>query len=899
MFRAHQLALKGAFSARFLEDRAGGLFDQNLGASRLATPPDASQSAALNNICGTPAKTFSAPETWCGFPSSPGKGYDAFTTAPTAAVAAPTVLLVTGDAQPGDISTTATLIVNASPVASTIDTLGDFDFFKVELVQGQHYEIGQYLKVGGPSGVPLSDAYIELYDAAGNLITTADGGGPNTPSGLDALLSFQAEYSGTYYINARAFDQDGTNGTTGDAVGDYEIFVNNVSANPNTYIPLYTPDQPTHSIDWGSQVDRTSRNPDGNNGPRDNGAPNTGVVHNAQFDIYGKNVITYYFAKTGEVYVDEEVGGLATMVAEGMQQWEKDAFRLALDEYEKVTDNIYIEVNSRAEADFKFITYEGTPGAGASLLGRMSPPNESNEGQAEFNAGDVRWTQEGLSQGGFYFPTLLHELGHGHGLAHPHDNGGRSSIMPGADGGTGGLGGGFGDWGLSQQVFTIMSYNDGWNEGAPYSARPAEHGGPRSGGITGTEVDHFGWVGTLTALDIAVLQDKYGVNEEYATGDDVYLIKDENGAGNFYSCIWDAAGNDEIKYVGARNANIDLRAATLKYEEGGGGWVSYAMGAWTGFTIANGATIEKASGGDGHDTLIGNNAVNTLSGGNGDDWLVGGAGGDTLNGGAGADTASYDTAASGVIASLNKPSQNTGDAKGDTYSGIENLNGSKLNDTLTGDANANALSGQDGADSLYGLAGSDKLTGGAGDDQLTGGQGADVLDGGDGVDTARYDDSTSGVSIDLGANLVSGGTAAGDTLISVENLTGSGFKDMLTGNAGANTLHGLNGNDLLNGAGGDDFLYGGAGADELIGGAGADTFVFKRGEGGRDSVYDFDGANGDVLMFTGYGAAEQGASLTQIDDTRWMINSADGRVHDIITLVNGASIDSGDWMFGP
>ena len=99
---------------------------------------------------------------------------------------------------------------------------------------------------------------------------------------------------------------------------------------------------------------------------------------------------------------------------------------------------MFVEVDNRAEADFKIITYEGTPGAGASLLGRMSPPNEQNEGQAEFNAGDVRWTEEGLQPGGFYFPTLLHEFGHGLGMAHPHDNGGRSSIMRGAGGGTGG-----------------------------------------------------------------------------------------------------------------------------------------------------------------------------------------------------------------------------------------------------------------------------------------------------------------------------------------------------------------------------------------------------------------------------------------------------------------------------
>src|SRR3546814_13775721 len=92
----------------------------------------------------------------------------------------------------------------------------------------------------------------------------------------------------------------------------------------------------------------------------------------------------------------------------------------------------------------------------------MSPPNEQNEGQAEFNAGDVRWTEEGLQPGGFYFPTLLHEFGHGLGMAHPHDNGGRSSIMRGAGGGTAGIGGGLGAFTLSPQVHPTTPYIAGW-----------------------------------------------------------------------------------------------------------------------------------------------------------------------------------------------------------------------------------------------------------------------------------------------------------------------------------------------------------------------------------------------------------------------------------------------------
>ena len=88
-----------------------------------------------------------------------------------------------------------------------------------------------------------------------------------------------------------------------------------------------------------------------------------------------------------------------------------------------------------------------------------------------------------------------------------------------------------------------------------------------------------------------------GVNEEWATGDDIYILKDVNAAGTFFTSIWDAGGTDEIAYIGTRETVIDLRAATLQYEVGGGGFMSYAYGIYGGFTIANGVTIENATGG--------------------------------------------------------------------------------------------------------------------------------------------------------------------------------------------------------------------------------------------------------------------------------------------------------------
>ena len=88
--------------------------------------------------------------------------------------------------------------------------------------------------------------------------------------------------------------------------------------------------------------------------------------------------------------------------------------------------------------------------------------------------------------------------------------------------------------------------------------------------------------------------------------------------------------------------------------------------------------------------------------------------------------------------------------------------------------------GTAGADNLVGTDGSDTLQGLGGNDQLTGGKGADVLDGGAGIDTARYDDSAQGVIVDL-LNTRPSRRRGGDTLLGIENLTGSAFDDISLG----------------------------------------------------------------------------------------------------------------------
>ena len=138
-------------------------------------------------------------------------------------------------------------------------------------------------------------------------------------------------------------------------------------------------------------------------------------------------------------------------------------------------------------------------------------------------------------------------------------------------------------------------------------------------------------------FDIALLQQLYGANMDFATGDDTYEIADENVSGTFFACIWDYGGIDEMSYSGARNVLIDLRAAHLGYAEGSGGFISFAKGIYGGFTIANGVVIENATGGSGRDLIKGNDNCNALSGNDGLDVILGLGGKDSLDGGAGSD----------------------------------------------------------------------------------------------------------------------------------------------------------------------------------------------------------------------------------------------------------------------
>ncbi|RYG92644.1 hypothetical protein EU803_00630 [Loktanella sp. IMCC34160] len=291
------------------------------------------------------------------------------------------------------------------------------------------------------------------------------------------------------------------------------------------------------------------------------------------------------------------------------------------------------------------------------------------------------WTSTGLLEGGYGFVTLIHEIGHGLGLAHPHDGGsaGDATNFPGVTSAFGD----YGDYNLNQGIWTTMSYNDGW---------PAEI---TSGDYT------YGWQATPMALDIAAIQAIYGANTTYASGSDTYVLPDANGSGTFWSCIWDTAGIDTISHAGGTNAAvINLNDAPLAADPANaGGFVSYADGIVGGFTIANGVMIENAIGGNGNDHITGNEGDNSISGGMGDDRALGGFGDDAVLGEVG-------------------------------------------NDRLSGGSGDDLIYAGDGNDHISGGSGNDVLDGGSGDDWILGGDGDDALYGGSGSDVFVFLDMT-------------------------------------------------------------------------------------------------------------------------------------------------------------
>lgn len=384
-------------------------------------------------------------------------------------------------------------------------------------------------------------------------------------------------------------------------------------------------------------------------------------VNSLDGSVPGPFVINYFFDRL-DGPVNPETGRGTPY---DWRPFETRAWQQAIQGWSNVANVTFKQVFTREEALFRERLQDQVT-AGGTVSASHSLPNASLTAQSlgtyNFEAVNVRqWTPDQIEPGGNFYRTFIHEVGHGLGLKHPHDSGSGAftpNYFPGVNPAdtSAERQRSLGLLNLNHMFGSVMSYIHGYEFDAqgrivevPTRQRP----------VAGDFFLDHGFAATPMAYDIAATQYLYGANTTFRTGDNVYILPDSNdprpfvrGAPNeagvpesiiyqpdaaYWESIWDAGGVDEMRYDGARNAILDLTAATLDATITSRGVLSYAAFIGGGYTIANGVVIENATGGQGSDTIVGNLAANVLAGRGGNDIISGGGGADTLTGGTGAD----------------------------------------------------------------------------------------------------------------------------------------------------------------------------------------------------------------------------------------------------------------------
>jgi Ca2+-binding RTX toxin-like protein len=364
--------------------------------------------------------------------------------------------------------------------------------------------------------------------------------------------------------------------------------------------------------------------------------------------------------------------------------------------------------------------------------------------------------------------------------------------------------------------------------------------------------------------------------------------------------------------------------------------------------------MAQVNGTSGKDTLRGTQGIDQISGLDGDDLIFGSAGADRIDGGNNRDTVDYSASSAAVTIDLGQVIQSGGDAQGDQLYSIESVVGSRFNDSLRAGLNTLFLEGGAGADTITGFQGfgiasyagsrsavsidlnftlqhggdaegdqfyqihdvlgsayddfifggfsADNLYGGKGNDTLKGGGSNDRMDGGEGRDTLLLDTvNGTGVTVTLdgGPGGVGYASYAGgaDTLISIEDVVGTKYRDVLLGSSVDNTLSGMGGDDDLFGNGGVDDLRGGAGNDWLFGGEGNDR-VF--GDGNDDFLEGGIGGDqldgGDGIDTASYMGSSAGVTVSLAPSATNTRGDGEGDTLTRIENLTGSAFD--DWLTG-
>ncbi|MGE8486146.1 MAG: calcium-binding protein, partial [Pseudomonas sp.] len=165
-------------------------------------------------------------------------------------------------------------------------------------------------------------------------------------------------------------------------------------------------------------------------------------------------------------------------------------------------------------------------------------------------------------------------------------------------------------------------------------------------------------------------------------------------------------------------------------------------------------------------------------------------------------------------------------------------------------------------------------------------------------DTYDLSATSAAATVDLSAGTSSSTQTGSDTLVAIENVTGSSGNDHIQGDGTSNQLQGLGGNDWMDGGDGNDTLTGGQGVDTLFGGLGNDLIRASindgndsyQGGGGSDT-YDLSATSASAAVNLTTGVAS--SSQTGSDTLGGIENVIGGSGADTLTGDNGNNVLTG------